>query len=213
MMANKKTSNGFTIIELLMSMSFLAFMLLFVITASTQVLRTYNKGLTIKDINQSSRTIIDQLARDVSSSTQPKIYKDALSGRLCTDGATYVWNTIQAPTPNPNKYKAPNANTGLHFIRTTDPTACGTKKTPDVPLNTATELLNGQSANVGSQASIIDLNLTPVNTKLYKLSLILGTSDPAGYTIVAAGTCGPGLQGEFCASASFNTTVYVPNGL
>ena len=74
MTATKKANqtNGFTIIELMIALTFIAFLLIFIVIMTMRITQMYSKGMTLKSINQSSRTIVEQMARDISASTQPE---------------------------------------------------------------------------------------------------------------------------------------------
>jgi len=208
-MENNARKAGFTVIELMMAMAFLTFILIFVVVATVQVLQAYNKGLTMKSVNQSSRSILDQLSRDISISSKPKLYRDGNEGRLCTETASYVWNTIYAPLPpNSSRNNYAGGNPAIYLVRSSDPSLCNAAKTnqPDIASSGSSELL---SPLVG----VNDLNLTQVagTTKLYQLDLSLGTPDPSGYE--SAGVCFSDIvRGEFCASAKFSTVLYLPKG-
>ena len=97
MTATKKANqtNGFTIIELMIALTFIAFLLIFIVIMTMRITQMYSKGMTLKSINQSSRTIVEQMARDISASTQPETKNvDGAATILCTSGATYLWNPM-----------------------------------------------------------------------------------------------------------------------
>lgn len=204
-----KTERGFTIMELTLALSFIAFLLIFIVLATMQTTKLYNKGLTLKSINQASRTIVEQMSRDITASAAPRIYTDSVknSGILCTDSAVYLWNTIYS-NPNPaskgNIYNAPNAAQPLYLVRTADLTKCspsGGNTTVTYPsaASTTSELLN-------SQTGITSLTLTPIVTGVYQLDISLGTTDLNGYE--TPGVCDSGRIGEFCVSAKFSRIIY-----
>ncbi len=87
---------GFTIIELMLAMAFLTFVLLFVSLSMVQMLRGYDKGVTIKQINQAGRTLTEDLARSVrtASSTQEVITDKVDLGVICVGNIAYVWNPV-----------------------------------------------------------------------------------------------------------------------
>lgn len=212
-----RKSKGFTIIELMMAMAFLAFILIFVVGTIVQLLRVYNKGVTLKQINQSSRTVIENMNRDIAGSKQVLTTRAggaSATNRICTDVASYVWNTRQDIRNNqndaskmPNRYSSGNQLIGL--VRSDDTTLCSTQGgVKAVDPSTATELLGGGAAvntlQVGKKNNI---------SKLYEVRLGLGTSDPAGYVTIpgpdeTVNTCAPSPQGDFCATAEFVTIVY-----
>ena len=209
-MATDRRRQGFTVIELLLAMAFLGFMLVFVVGATTQLLRTYNKGLTIKQINQSGRDISETIKRDLAASKTITFIPAAQ--RLCTDQAAYIWNTT---TASPNQYSGSDSTTPLYLVRTSDSSflsqACTLSggRYPAIPKVSVSELLS-------AQASVETLGLT-INSdrKLATLQLDLGSSGlsaPVFDAVSGRYVCTGDINGQFCATASFVTTIYAPNG-
>lgn len=85
---NIKEQKGFTIPELMLAMSFISVLLILLLLSATYVISTYNKGLTLKRVNQSGRSIGDTLQASLKDSTQ------SVTGgttRLCTGKYTFIW--------------------------------------------------------------------------------------------------------------------------
>ncbi|MGB3023983.1 MAG: type II secretion system protein [Candidatus Saccharimonadales bacterium] len=211
---------GFTIIELMFALTFLSFLLVFIVTSTIQTMRTYNKGITFKSVNQSGRSILDQMSRDIGQSVTPVVYKDPagiLRGMLCTQSVAYIWNTIYAPTSllsvERNKYSVSDPKQPyLYLVRTNDRTHCNATDqgwSPDTKrtgVYQTTELLS-------DQASVTKIDLTKITPKLYLLELGLGSADTSGYESPGSTVCSSNdAVGQFCASAEFRTYIYVPNG-
>lgn len=105
--------SGFTIIELLLAMTFVSFLLMGIALTVMQIAVTYNKGLTLKAVDESGRVVVSDIQRTISAGRpldigingtdginfkpQYKIIADAASGadggRLCTGIYSYIWNT------------------------------------------------------------------------------------------------------------------------
>lgn len=208
-------SRGFTIVELLFSLTFIAFLLIFIVMTTLQTTRLYNKGMTLKSINQASRTIVEQMARDIAESANPAVYVDTArhSGILCTDATIYLWNTVSSdpnPMNNGNRYAGSDEPKRLYLVRTSNSSFCDTSGAVGnvIAYPTATgetsELLN-------SQTSIIDLSLSQIVGKLYRLKVSLGTTDPEGYDTTEAGmVCKSDNNGDFCAATTFERVIYAP---
>lgn len=64
----KQGKKGFTIIELLLSMTFLATMLIAIATLTMRILDIYRKGLSLRAINSIGREIISDLTRTIGGS-------------------------------------------------------------------------------------------------------------------------------------------------
>lgn len=118
---NQKTSrqSGFTIIELTLAMAFVSLLLVAIALTVIQIINIYNKGMTMKDVNQAGRAISTDIRQTLSesepfdpndtehkhsclqnanggcemlSSTNSSGSSDPLGGRLCTGTYSYIWN-------------------------------------------------------------------------------------------------------------------------
>ena len=105
---NKK-QKGFTIIELMFAIALLGFILIFTLTVISQLISTYNRGLSLIQINQAIRQLDNDMSKalkyvgpnnvTINFFTKPdgKITDDPndpniIAGSLCAKDATYVWN-------------------------------------------------------------------------------------------------------------------------
>lgn len=101
-----RKKQGFTIIELVLSMSFVAVLLLAIATIIMQIGATYNRGMTVKEVNQAGRSISEDIRFNVSASSS--FVPDATSflvvrsagidsgARLCLGTYSYIWNYAKA---------------------------------------------------------------------------------------------------------------------
>lgn len=105
------TQAGFTMIELLLAMTFIAVLLIGIALTVVQIGTTYNRGLTLTEVNQAARGISDDLHRTFSNSnsfdftnntTNTDSYTRVMSGstqiggRLCLGTYSYIWNLAPA---------------------------------------------------------------------------------------------------------------------
>lgn len=109
-------NKGFTIIELMLAMTFVSVLLLAIALTIVQIGTIYNKGITLKEVNQSGRAISDDIRRSIGSSStftvSRSVVTTAAGGRICTGQYSYVWNYAQAlATNNPNVVRLPNGST------------------------------------------------------------------------------------------------------
>lgn len=110
-MSQPNSQRGFTLIELMLSMTFVSVLLLAIAMTVIQMGTIYNRGMTLKELNQTSRDIADDLRRTVASSELFTINTDGsdsanyvtvktganiVGGRLCTGSFTYIWNIAKA---------------------------------------------------------------------------------------------------------------------
>lgn len=189
-------SRGFTLIEISLAMAFISLLLLSIATVTIQVGRIYNRGLTLKEVNQLSRNINDDITKDISASSpfslnitgQHLVNVTDLSGRLCLGQYSYIWNYGKNLSDNGTgviKY-TDNTPVGLARIPDTDGSYCVTdnngvllKKIVDKSL--ATELI----ATSDHEIAIHDLNIvtSPTATdgvtgqQLYTISYSIGTNN------------------------------------
>ena len=102
--AKLRNSNqsGFTIIELLLAITFFSFILVFFSYGFVQINRTFQRGQTIKRVTQVGRLVVEDMARNIRlSSADPGDFQIRAKGvdgatvhRLClSNGTHYAWNT------------------------------------------------------------------------------------------------------------------------
>jgi type II secretory pathway pseudopilin PulG len=213
-------SKGFTLVELLFAMAFIGFVLIFVITTIIQVMRTYNKGLAVKEINQTARAVTEDMTRilrtvsSLSVNTAPLTDPGGSKGRVCFGGISYVWNFTDQST---NKF---TTGARVKFARVIDPGSALCVQTsgayPDVDPNYATELIT-------NRVWVHQLTLTPsVNNEFFDIFVQLSTSDditqpgitydPTNPDPTKRVVCKGGSDGQFCAVANFSTTVNARGG-
>lgn len=201
-MTQRTNIQGFTLTELMLAMAFVSFILLFIVFAMLQVMGNYNKGLAIKQINQASRTVVEEISRLARATDAEAINTTQVAnGRLCFDSVGYAWNTRGG---NANKYLDGSA---VSMVRVEDAALCASSLPPIDPAKAKPVIAN----QVWVQQ--VSASLT-ANNKLFDVLIQFSTSGdnqptvlgPTGYT------CAGGNAGSFCAVASFGTTVSTRNG-
>ncbi|MGD8374058.1 MAG: type II secretion system protein [Candidatus Woesebacteria bacterium] len=204
----KSNQSGFTLVELTLAMAFVSFILLFIVFAMIEIMGDYNKGIVVKEINQTARTIVEEMGRLSRSTDASAINTSAQAeGRLCFGSVSYAWNVRGNELDN--KF-TDNSLVGL--VRVEDPAGslCGlvSGSYPQIDRASAIDLISDQVwvQNLNAQVS--------GNQKLVDIDLKLSTAGdnrptgvgPSGYI------CEGGKIGNFCAVAEFNTTVSTRNG-
>lgn len=159
---NKRRNGGFTIIELTLSMTFVSVLLLAIAMTVIQIATIYNRGMTLKEVNQSSRDISDELRRGFTSSATFMINADdtdstdyirvrsgstVVGGRLCTGKDSYIWNIGAAvdrvvsgsPSPMANVTRVVSAGGAvgdpIRFVKVPDSNKKYCLKTGSLPTN------------------------------------------------------------------------------
>jgi len=207
MIKTNKQQQGFTLIELLLAMAFLTFMLLFVVTALTQLIGSYNKGLVYKGINQAGRTVLEEISRSIRSGTAKSTVVATDQGRLCTGGKAYIWNTDSILS---NKYENEDTNPVTGIIRLEDLTNSYCTTTAKQPKRAEATVLVDSNVKVRSlsiarpydgKLSLFDMQLSTSGTDDFETAL-----SPEGDYI-----CKGGKAGEFCAVVRIKTAVSIRN--
>lgn len=89
-----ESESGFTIIEVSISLLFIAFTIIFLTASLMALFGTYNKGIWLGKVDQAVR----QMRLDISDSVRFAGRSIVLSDdngthRLCSNGVSYLWNT------------------------------------------------------------------------------------------------------------------------
>ncbi|HVI69617.1 MAG TPA: type II secretion system protein [Magnetospirillaceae bacterium] len=207
-MIRRANTQGFTLIELMIALAFVAFILIFATTAVIQVMQTYNKGIAVKQINQAGRSTLEDMSRYIRSADPAAVNTAALasSRRVCFGGVSYVWNLYNTPAASANKYDDGSA---LTLTRVNDAASAMCTSTagayPAVPKAQAADVL---SSNVWVMA--LTVSQPTVAVPLVDISIKLAVAnDPT----ISAGQCiTGGTVGQFCATSDFSTTVIAGGG-
>lgn len=190
---------GFTLIELMLAMTFISVLLMAIAMTVIQISNIYTRGLTLKEVNQSGRALSDELRRGVAGSSSFSVETDTVGasyvkrdfgGRLCLGHYSYIWNygktlaSGTADSSNSNVYETAFSGNKIRFIKVPDSTGkyCSVVDSK-IDASGAVELLDVGDRNlavhafsISSEASASD-SLT--RQGLYYISFVLGTNDQA----------------------------------
>lgn len=200
--------SGFTLVELLLALAFVGFLLIFVLTATIEVVSNYNKGVVIKEINQSARAIVEDMSRVIRSSEANAINTSALAnGRVCFGSISYIWN-LQSATVN--RY---TDNSIVSLVRVEDPAGSLCIRIagnyPLVDQARATTLINSRM-----WVQRVDLAIS-TDQLLATATLRLSTSNAGNNHPTVSSpnglVCAGGRSGSYCAVAEFTTTANIRN--
>jgi prepilin-type N-terminal cleavage/methylation domain-containing protein len=235
--------SGFTLIELMLAMSFISLLLIAITATTIQVSNVYNKGLTLRSVNQVGRELTASLRRDINASqsfnvSNPKDTKDGtrrylvqkandnktFGGRLCMGSVSYVWNYGETLTNDKaSDYNKYNDNTKVRLARVIDNGAqlCFSPSSP-VEKNMATELLISKD---NLELALHNFNITQSDSTtitsqaLYTITLTIGTNEQDTITGLGNGSeeCTPSSGGsenwEFCAINKFDIVARAANSI
>lgn len=221
------SSAGFTIIELMIAMVFVAFILVFISLTLVQMFRTYDKGSSMKQVNQAGRSIVEDISQAVRSQLPANINTNAVDvGVLCIDNVMYVWNPlyvggVQVPAAPASGHKSVIGNPtsgGMMARKILQNPALGCP----ADLNDASTRATTQDTQLLSgQTRVLSSKVTRLDARLVKLELVIGTYDRS--EILGGGTryitpsrqadgsfsCLNGSDGNYCSFAEFSTVVYL----
>ena len=216
----QRANKGFTLVELMLALAFVGFVMIFAITTIIQVMTTYNKGLAVKEINQTARAITEDMSRIIraasrySVTTSPLTDPSGSKARVCFNGVSYVWNFTNSSA---NTY---TDNSRISFARVNDPgsSLCvpSAGVYPQVDRTKATELLT-------DRVWVHQLTVTPtVGGGFYDIFMQLSTADDTASPALTYDMSNPdplkrvmckgGSSGQFCSVANFSTTVNARGG-
>lgn len=207
----RKRSQGFTLIELMLAMTFISILLLAIAMTTIQISHIYTKGVTFRSVNQAGRTINADLQQDAAVSMPFDVYTSGTTvpsgcgaspryvqqcsggvqsgGRLCMGTISYVWNYGVAL--NGGGVSIPNMYTGggpVRFARVNDPGGqlCLNANTP-VDQSAATELLGGKDS-LDLALHSLTVQTSPAATdqtsgqQMYSISYTIGTNEQYALT-------------------------------
>lgn len=216
----RRNSDGFTIIELLFAMTFVAVLLVLILTASLQITRIYDKGITLKQVNQAGADLGTELQRSLKSANAPLTAVSTTAGqqaysrgRLCLGSFSYVWNLQNATD---NKYSGADASTRIGLVKVND--TSGSMCTvsggsyPPVDRSQATELILGTTTGgVGLQLRSLSIEQKANSgiNYVYSVSYTISTDDNAS---IASNRCIADAGNQFCALNDFNFSVFMRQG-
>lgn len=225
-------NRGFTIIELLLAMSFLATLMLAVAMTIVRVGEIYNKGLTVKEVNIAGRSLSSELKKSIGES-QPielapsasKYIQQTWGGRLCLGRYSYIWNygiTLSDATANSSNSNVYSSSSDkIRFVKVADGGGmyC-TDSSKNIDPTGAVELLPAGDRNIALHNFSITNQLSASDSRssqnLYYISYIIGTNDQAAIASTGA-TCKTPDDIEadltYCSINEFNIVARSSNAL
>lgn len=224
-MNHGKRRSGFTIIELMLAMTFIAVLLVAIAMTTIQISQIYTKGLTLREVNQVGRAVSEEFQRSLSASAPfnvdpaspgARYIVRAGGGRLCVGRYSYAWNygkALRGQPGAPSIYNTYDNGTPVRFAKVNDPSSslC-TDPALNVKLADSTEMLTSGDRELALHAfNITGVARDDVNGQaLYAISLIIGTNDQT-QLVTNDTTCKPPAQGQgnedYCAVNQFDIVV------
>lgn len=221
-------SAGFTIVELMLAMTFISVLLLAIALTTIQISNIYNKGITLREVNQAGRSVTSDLQRSVASSipfdVTPRTDNSAATahskyvvrdggGRLCLGSYTYAWNygaALAGGQGAPGIFNRYSDGQPVRFVKIADPNGalCAAPDTP-ITRGNATDLISAGDRDLAVHAFRIVKTAedATIGQALYAISMTIGTNDQAQLTSNDA-SCRPPAEEvgaeDYCAVNQFD---------
>lgn len=239
---NSTHRQGFTLIELMLAMTFVSALLLAIAMTIIQAGNTYSKGMALKDINQSARMIVDDLKRTVSAAGAVQL-DDAsymirpatgapISGRLCLGNYSYLWNTVDATLANANALRLPGASpTLISMVKVVDtnkvycatqtngaPVIANTVRTADVDKVSNLLVMGDHSLSMTNvKVNIASAAVDPATgQRLFSVDFGIGTGDPLAMKADRTGCLMPNEPNAdpiYCNAQQFGVVIRTEGGV
>lgn len=182
--APKAKQQGFTLIELMLSMAFISVLLIVILLTTIQITRIYEKGISMREVNQTGRSVAADLTRTIASASPFDLsdtdsFRQTLGsggrptgGRLCTGQVSYIWNISDS-----------SVNGGdVRFVKSYDPAReyCMAGKSVAGDSNAIDLLREGERDLVMHDFTISqapEANDTATGQALYAIRFIIGIKD------------------------------------
>ena len=227
---NHVKQNGFTLIELMLAMTFISVLLVAIAMTTIQVSNIYNKGLTLREVNQAGRAVSEELQRNIASAVPFEadptkantkyIVRDG-GGRLCIGRYTYAWNygsALKGGAGAPAIYNEYSDNaTPIRFVKVSDSggSLCSNPEANILRAN-ATDMLTGGDRDLAMHKFTVvkSADAPIIGEALYAISMVIGTNDRAELTTNDT-SCKPPSEGQgnenYCSVNQFDITARAGN--
>lgn len=230
--------SGFTLIEVSTALIFVGFIIFILAATTVNIVRSYNKGIWLAQINQAGQ----QMNSDIGDKARysPAARVDTANRRMCINGVSYLWNTqrdIDNSNGGDNVY---SDKTPIRLARIDDPKGeycSNSTKHPDLPsINSNVHILLGRGATIQefkveeqkAGAPLLTISVvvsTEGANRPYKVSLVNGSDKYKEDMANGTWQCGDFIddhpsngkldEGEFtpaknqyCSFAKYTFTVY-----
>ena len=143
--------SGFTLIEVSTALIFVGFIIFILAATTVNIVRSYNKGIWLAQINQAGQQMNNDIGDKARYSPAATVVPD--KRRMCINGVSYLWNTQKDIDDDPgnNRY-SDGPGTPIRLARIDDPNGeyCNKPtKRPELPsVNPNVHILLGRGATI-----------------------------------------------------------------
>lgn len=143
--------SGFTLIEVSTALIFVGFIIFILAATTVNIVRSYNKGIWLAQINQAGQQMNSDIGDKARYSPAATVKPD--KRRMCINGVSYLWNTQKDIDDDPgnNRY-SDGTGTPIRLARIDDPKGeycLDLNKRPELPsTNPNVHILLGRGATI-----------------------------------------------------------------
>ena len=203
----KQREKGFTLVELTLAMSFLAFIMVFVVIVLLQIMNIYNKGLAMTQINQTGRQLSDDINSSIRFAQPSTVTYLSASNRLCTGDVSYLWNVNGGTT---NSFGDTTTELGVVRVKDSVSAYCSNTSLKPNIADSKVSVLAGPSVSVLG----FTVSKSPSFVKILAVLSTSGNNKPvlSGSNWTCLGSGGGTTSNPYCAFATFDNTIYMRGG-
>lgn len=214
---------GFTITELSIAMSMLSVLLIIILMSILNIISVYNKGITLKRVNQSGRAISAEIQSDLRQAKSggggigerhdedtngdgATDENDALTG-ICTGKTSYMWNVYKDGVVLTNITYADVPTERISFVKFSDDGKfCREPASKPTKAQSSVLVDDGLAINE-------PVRLDPDKSnrhQLIRFTFTISTENQGSGadTDISGGSCQGGAGHDFCALNTFVVTSY-----
>ena len=229
--------SGFTLIEVSTALLFVGFIIFILAATTVNIVRSYNKGIWLAQINQAGQQMNSDIGDKARYSPAATVTKNR---RMCINGVSYLWNTQKDIDGDPgnNRY-SDGPGTPIRLARIDDPKGeyCGDPtKRPKLPSDDSNvHILLGRGATIQefkveeqkAGAPLLTISVvvsTEGANRPYKVSLVNGSDKYKEDMANGTWQCGDFIdknnnnkfdegdftpaKNQYCSFAKYTFTVY-----
>lgn len=142
--------SGFTLIEVSTALIFVGFIIFILAATTVNIVRSYNKGIWLAQINQAGQQMNSDIGDKARYSPAATVKPD--ERRMCINGVSYLWNTQQDIDNSNGGDNVYSDKTPIRLARIDDPKGeycLDLKKRPGLPsTNSEVHILLGRGATI-----------------------------------------------------------------
>lgn len=185
-----RRTNGFTMIEMMLAMTFVSFLMVAIALTTIFITQTYQRGITVGQVSEAGRTLIADMQQSVGQAQRGQLFKwpqpfnpqATGKGAICFGNVSYVWNTGQnlaeGNTASLIRYQGGRLNgQPVRLAKVNDMSSAMCSGVPNVDGLQSVELLAGSDRNLAVQAFDAVNTQNGSTQSLYRLMFTIGTND------------------------------------